>query len=105
MRADGVVGPRAASAGPARGAAGRARDCAVSFLHRIEHVVASGVASHYCLLRVYSLTRICPTVVYLSRRIYMPRTSGALADIERLFKALADTTRLRIMNLLLAGEV
>ena len=35
----------------------------------------------------------------------MARRTGSLADIERLFKALADTTRLRIMNLLLAGEV
>jgi len=29
----------------------------------------------------------------------------ALADLETLFKALADTTRLRILGLLLAGEV
>lgn len=28
-----------------------------------------------------------------------------LTDLERLFKALADTTRLRILGLLLAGEV
>jgi ArsR family transcriptional regulator len=35
----------------------------------------------------------------------MATQNGSLADIERLFKALADTTRLRIMNLLLAGEV
>jgi len=33
-----------------------------------------------------------------------PRTPP-LADLERLFKALADTTRLRILNLLLGGEV
>jgi ArsR family transcriptional regulator len=32
------------------------------------------------------------------------RTDG-LHDMERLFKALADTTRLRILGLLLAGEV
>lgn len=29
----------------------------------------------------------------------------SLANLEALFKALADTTRLRILNLLLAGEV
>jgi ArsR family transcriptional regulator len=29
----------------------------------------------------------------------------SLTDMERLFKALADTTRLRILGLLLAGEV
>ena len=31
--------------------------------------------------------------------------SKPLTDLERLFKALADTTRLRILGLLLAGEV
>ncbi|HXD72988.1 MAG TPA: metalloregulator ArsR/SmtB family transcription factor [Vicinamibacterales bacterium] len=31
--------------------------------------------------------------------------TGALPELEGLFKALADTTRLRILNLLLAGEV
>ena len=35
----------------------------------------------------------------------MAPKSGSLADLEALFKALADTTRLRILNLLLAGEV
>jgi ArsR family transcriptional regulator len=35
----------------------------------------------------------------------MALKSGSLADLEALFKALADTTRLRILNLLLAGEV
>ena len=30
---------------------------------------------------------------------------GSLVELETLFKALADTTRLRILNLLLAGEV
>ena len=33
-----------------------------------------------------------------------PRT-GSLTELETLFKALADATRLRILNLLLAGEV
>ena len=33
-----------------------------------------------------------------------PRT-GSLGELETLFKALADTTRLRILNLLLSGEV
>ena len=31
--------------------------------------------------------------------------SKSLTEMERLFKALADTTRLRILGLLLAGEV
>jgi ArsR family transcriptional regulator len=35
----------------------------------------------------------------------MSTTTGSLMDLEALFKALADTTRLRILNLLLAGEV
>src|SRR5713101_6994548 len=41
-------------------------------------------------------------MLYLSRRIYMPKH---LSDMERLFKALADATRLRIVGLLLTGEV
>ena len=35
----------------------------------------------------------------------MAKHTGALIELETLFKALADTTRLRILNLLLAGEV
>jgi ArsR family transcriptional regulator len=35
----------------------------------------------------------------------MPGQTKQLTDMERLFKALADTTRLRILGLLLAGEV
>jgi len=35
----------------------------------------------------------------------MPSKTGALIELETLFKALADVTRLRILNLLLAGEV
>jgi len=35
----------------------------------------------------------------------MTSKAGALVELETLFKALADTTRLRILNLLLAGEV
>src|SRR3954469_22866271 len=44
-------------------------------------------------------------MIYLSRRIYMTARHQPLADLERLFKALGDTTRLRILSLLLAGEV
>src|SRR3954468_10524005 len=44
-------------------------------------------------------------MVYLSRRIYMASHTGSLTELETLFKALADRTRLRILNLLLAGEV
>ena len=32
-------------------------------------------------------------------------SKGTLRELEQLFKALADTTRLRILSLLLAGEV
>src|SRR5882672_10297790 len=39
---------------------------------------------------------------YICQRGYMAKT---LADMELLFKALADATRLRILGLLLAGEV
>ena len=35
----------------------------------------------------------------------MATKTGSLIDLEALFKALADTTRLRILNLLLSGEV
>jgi len=35
----------------------------------------------------------------------MAAKTGSLIELETLFKALADTTRLRILNLLLAGEV
>ncbi len=35
----------------------------------------------------------------------MAPQKGSLAELETLFKALADTTRLRIVNLLLSGEV
>src|SRR5436189_5788316 len=35
----------------------------------------------------------------------MTARNSSLTELEALFKALADTTRLRIMNLLLAGEV
>ena len=35
----------------------------------------------------------------------MATSHSSLSDLERLFKALADTTRLRILSLLLAGEV
>ena len=35
----------------------------------------------------------------------MTSKANSLAELETLFKALADTTRLRILNLLLAGEV
>jgi len=35
----------------------------------------------------------------------MASRTGSLVELEALFKALADTTRLRILNLLLAGEV
>jgi len=35
----------------------------------------------------------------------MGAKTGSLVELETLFKALADTTRLRILNLLLAGEV
>jgi ArsR family transcriptional regulator len=35
----------------------------------------------------------------------MAGQTGALIALETLFKALADTTRLRILNLLLAGDV
>src|SRR5450631_1339528 len=35
----------------------------------------------------------------------MPATKGSLTRVETLFKALADSTRLRILGLLLTGEV
>ena len=35
----------------------------------------------------------------------MAERTGSLVKLETLFKALADTTRLRIVNLLLSGEV
>ena len=35
----------------------------------------------------------------------MAAKTGSLVELQTLFKALADTTRLRILNLLLAGEV
>jgi len=35
----------------------------------------------------------------------MAARTQSLPELERLFKALADTTRLRILNLLLSGEV
>ena len=35
----------------------------------------------------------------------MTAPKGSLAELETLFKALADTTRLRILSLLLAGDV
>src|SRR4249920_2531937 len=47
---------------------------------------------------VWTLGQSC----YICQRRYMTRQ---LADMETLFKALADVTRLRILGLLLAGEV
>src|SRR3989442_1945195 len=41
-------------------------------------------------------------MIYLSRQIYMAKQ---LPEMEQLFKALADATRLRILGLLLTGEV
>src|SRR2546429_7139464 len=41
-------------------------------------------------------------MIYLSRQIYMAKQ---LNEMETLFKALADATRLRILGLLLTGEV
>src|SRR3977135_1357059 len=41
-------------------------------------------------------------MIYLSRQIYMTKK---LDEMEDLFKALADATRLRILGLLLTGEV
>src|SRR5437588_421697 len=41
-------------------------------------------------------------MIYLSRQIYMAKH---LNELEALFKALADATRLRILGLLLTGEV
>lgn len=41
-------------------------------------------------------------MIYLSRQIYMTKK---LAGMETLFKALGDATRLRILGLLLTGEV
>src|SRR5437588_2198772 len=41
-------------------------------------------------------------MIYLSRQIYMAKH---LNEMETLFKALADATRLRILGLLLTGEV
>ena len=40
-------------------------------------------------------------MIYLSRQIY----DKQLSELEALFKALADATRLRILGLLLTGEV
>ena len=40
-------------------------------------------------------------MIHLSRRIY----GQTIAEMETLFQALADETRLRILGLLLAGEV
>ncbi len=45
---------------------------------------------------------------YVRRDIFVKanmKGHGSLVDLETLFKALADRTRLRILNLLLAGEV
>ena len=41
-------------------------------------------------------------MIYLSRQIYMAKQ---LNEMETLFRALADATRLRILGLLLTGEV
>src|SRR5215217_2853625 len=42
---------------------------------------------------------------YICQVEYMPTQMKQLAEMEGVFKALADTTRLRILGLLLAGEV
>src|SRR5438876_9703090 len=39
---------------------------------------------------------------YICQDTYM---NGQISDVERLFQALADSTRLRILGLLLTGEV
>src|SRR5947208_10265362 len=41
-------------------------------------------------------------MIYLSRQIYMAKQ---LNEMETLFRALADATRLRILGLLLMGEI
>ena len=47
---------------------------------------------------IYTVRGAC----YICQDEYMPKH---LSDMERLFKALADATRLRILGLLLTGEV
>src|SRR5258705_13007447 len=47
---------------------------------------------------IYNVCGAC----YICQDEYMPKH---LSDMERLFKALADATRLRILGLLLTGEV
>src|SRR4051794_21557847 len=56
-------------------------------------------ASLYLHERIY---QAYPDVIYLSRQIYMAKPA---TEMEALFKALADETRLRILGLLLTGEV
>src|SRR5215471_4962670 len=53
----------------------------------------------YARTQIYArLTRAC----YICQHAYMRRPLG---EMETVFKALADATRLRILGLLLAGEV
>ena len=56
----------------------------------------------YMAERIYKLSPWCPPVLYLSRHIYKQKY---LAEMETVFRALADQTRLRILGLLLTGEV
>src|SRR5207248_1507170 len=51
---------------------------------------------------VYVYTWILGWVCYICQDTYMDRQ---ISSVERLFQALGDATRLRILGLLLAGEI
>src|SRR5437667_12797530 len=56
-----------------------------------------------CSARYHALmNQVQAAVCYICQDIYMAKQLG---DMERLFKALADATRLRIIGLLLTSEV